>query len=157
MIRNPIDFLTATGVAPGSLLVAALVLTLLPLRSPLWLRLASRVLSLVAFTLLVERVLGSPLHPQFIAGRALLRQQVLEGVWWIISARLVVTLPAQLVVVLENRPRETRIISDLMAGAIYIGTGPRSLTSPSPSRSGVCSQPLRDSHRARSRFAEHTR
>ena len=122
MTHNPIDFLTATWIPSGVLLVAALVLTLLPLRSPLWLRLSIRVLSLLTFTLLVERVLGSPLHPQFITGPTLLRQQILEAFWWIVCARLVVTL-AQLVIVLKNRPRETRIISDLMAGAIYIGTG----------------------------------
>jgi len=74
--------------------------------------------------LLVARVLGPPLHPQFVAASAgaLLHQQMLEALWWVIGVRFVVTV-VQSIVVLENRPRETRIMSDLVAGAVYIGTG----------------------------------
>ena len=49
-----------------------------------------------------------------------LGQIVLIG-WWMLGARVAVGL-IRLVVVLENRPRETQIISDLLAGAIYIAT-----------------------------------
>jgi small-conductance mechanosensitive channel len=122
MTPNPIDFPAA--IPSGILLIAALVLTLLPLRSPLWLRVAIRAGAFAVCTLLVARVLGPPLHPQFVAASAgaLLRQQMLETLWWVIGARFVVTV-VQLIVVLENRPRETRIMSDLVAGAVYIGTG----------------------------------
>ena len=120
MTPSPIDF---PAIPAGILLIAALVLMLLPLRSPLWLRVTMRAVAFAACTLLVARILSSPFHPQFTAagGRALLGQQMLEALWWIAGARLAVAV-AQLIVVLENRPRETRIMSDLVAGAVYIGT-----------------------------------
>ena len=77
----------------------------------------------VLLTILVHRIVGSPLEPSFHSdwsGRHLW-EQLVEAGWWVIAARGVVGL-ARLIVVLENRPRETQIISDLMAGAIYLAT-----------------------------------
>ena len=102
------------------LFAAALVPTLRP-QWPLWIRLPSRVLAFVALTLLAERIVGSPLQPHFTVGPygQLLWERLFEAGWWLIAARMAVGL-GRLFVVLENRPRETRIVSDLMAGAIYV-------------------------------------
>ena len=104
------------------LFAAALVPTLRP-HWPLWIRLLSRVLAFVALTLLAERIVGSPLAPHFTAGPygQAFWERLFEAGWWLIAARMAVGL-GRLFVVLENRPRETQIVSDLMAGAIYVAT-----------------------------------
>ena len=92
-------------------------------RRPLWLRLLLRVAVFAALTWLLELALGSPVGPQFhstFPGVRFLGQIVLIG-WWMLGARVAVGL-IRLVVVLENRPRETQIISDLLAAAVYIAT-----------------------------------
>ncbi|WP_428491244.1 mechanosensitive ion channel family protein [Rhodopila sp.] len=48
--------------------------------------------------------------------------QLLEIGWWMLAARAAVGL-LRLIVVMEGRPRETRFISDLLAGVIYTATG----------------------------------
>jgi small-conductance mechanosensitive channel/CRP-like cAMP-binding protein len=77
----------------------------------------------VVLTVLLLESLGSPLEPRFVPGPPDLKlwQQFIEASWWVIAARALVGF-ARLFVVLENRPRETRIVSDLLAGAIYIAT-----------------------------------
>jgi small-conductance mechanosensitive channel/CRP-like cAMP-binding protein len=90
---------------------------------PLWLRFVIRVTVFAAATWLMQRTLGSPLAPQL--GTATTSERVwmqLAGIgWWILGARVAVGV-VRLVVVLENQPRETKIISDLLAGAIYTAT-----------------------------------
>ena len=102
------------------LLVAAVIPRLRP-NQPLWLRLVTGIGILVVLTVLVQRVLGSPLAPHFTAARPgqQLWEQLVEAGWWLVGAR-VAAGAARLLVVLENRPRETQIISDLLAGAIYV-------------------------------------
>lgn len=92
-------------------------------RWPLWVQVLSRVATLVALTFLVEQLLGSPLHPQFGTGSAegLLWNQLLEASWWAVVGRACVGF-TRMLVVLEHRPRETRIVSDLVAGSIYVAT-----------------------------------
>ncbi|GAN76979.1 cyclic nucleotide-binding domain-containing protein [Acidisphaera rubrifaciens] len=90
---------------------------------PLWLRVLARAATFVALTLLVQRLLGSPLDPHYgttSSGRQFW-EQLVEAGWWVVAARAAVGV-ARLVVVLEDRPRETRIVSDLLAGAVYIAT-----------------------------------
>jgi small-conductance mechanosensitive channel len=105
------------------LLVAAIVVSRLRPRWPLWLYVVWRSAIFAALTILVQRLLGSPLHPRY---SALLSgtdfwEHVVEAGWWLFAAAVGVSL-VRLLVVLEHRPRETQIVSDLMAGAIYIAT-----------------------------------
>jgi small-conductance mechanosensitive channel/CRP-like cAMP-binding protein len=92
-------------------------------RRPLWLRLAVRVVVFAGLTWLMQLAVGSPVMPQFRAAvpGEYAWAQLAEIGWWMVGARVAVGI-LRLVVVLENRPRETQIVSDLLAGAIYIAT-----------------------------------
>ncbi len=111
--------LLATG-----LLLAVLVAPRLIRRWPLWARLLTRVGLFVVLTLLVQAILGSPLQPRFVLLPTSERfwAQLVEASWWIAGAGAVIGL-LRLFVVLENRPRETRIVSDLLAGAVVVAAG----------------------------------
>jgi small-conductance mechanosensitive channel/CRP-like cAMP-binding protein len=105
------------------LLVASMIVTGLRPRWPLWAQVTTRVAVFAMLTVLMQRLLGSPLRPRYSAiysGKDVW-EHVIEAGWWILAARVGVTL-VRLLVVLENRPRETQIISDLIAGGIYLGT-----------------------------------
>jgi small-conductance mechanosensitive channel/CRP-like cAMP-binding protein len=105
------------------LLFASVIIPRLRPRWPLWVRVLSRITIFVALTLLVQRILGSPLQPTFSTTHVGQQfwEQVIEASWWLVAARVVAGF-ARLFVVLENRPRETQIVSDLLAGAIYVAT-----------------------------------
>lgn len=92
-------------------------------RRPLWLRLLLRIVAFAALTWFIEFAVGSPLAPQVGAARPgeRLWAHLAEVGWWMLGARVAVGI-VRLVVVLENRPRETQIVSDLLAGAIYVAT-----------------------------------
>jgi small-conductance mechanosensitive channel/CRP-like cAMP-binding protein len=113
----------------GSLSLASLLLLAIAIdawrdrRRPLWLRLVLRLVVFAALTWLMQLAVRSPLAPQFhaaVPGEQVWAQLVEIG-WWIVGARLAVGI-LRLVVVLENRPRETKIVSDLLAGVIYVAT-----------------------------------
>jgi small-conductance mechanosensitive channel/CRP-like cAMP-binding protein len=91
---------------------------------PLWLRAAWSIGIFVALTLLLRQLIGSPLRPHFAVSPPAIAfwERLIEAGWWLMGARGAIGL-MRLVVVLEDRPRETQIISDLVAGAIYITTG----------------------------------
>lgn len=103
------------------LLTAVLVPRLRP-RWALWQRVSWRIATFVALTMLVERTLGSPMQPRFDASSASQRfwEQLVEAGWWLLGGRVAVGF-VRLLVVLENRPR-VRIVSDLVAGAIYVAS-----------------------------------
>ena len=88
-----------------------------------WLYVGWRIAIFVALTALARWQLGSPLHPRYAANYSDLGfwEHVIEAGWWLFAASMGVTL-VRLLVVLEHRPRETQIVSDLLAGAIYITT-----------------------------------
>lgn len=92
-------------------------------RRPLWLRLAVRIVVFTVLTWLMRLAVGSPVAPRLpigLPGEQVWAQLVEIG-WWMVGARVAVDI-VRFVVVVENRPRETRIVSDLLAGAIYIAT-----------------------------------
>jgi small-conductance mechanosensitive channel/CRP-like cAMP-binding protein len=103
--------------------IAAIIVPRLFRHWPLWLRALWRFAVFVALTFFVQRILGSPLRPHFHTERAgeQFWEQIIEAGWWMVGARCAVGV-ARLVVVLENRPRETQMVSDLIAGAIYVAT-----------------------------------
>ena len=103
------------------LLLAAVVIPRLRPRQPLWLRIVLAISIFVALTILVQKILGSPLWPHFTTAYPdeQFWEQLVEAGWWLLGARVAVAA-ARLLVVLEHRPRETQIISDLVAGAIYV-------------------------------------
>ena len=103
------------------LLFASAVVPRLRPQWPLWVRVLSRIAFFIILTLLVQRIIGSPLRPRFSSDRTgqAFWEQLIEASWWFAAARVAVGM-ARLFVVLENRPRETRIVSDLLAGAIYV-------------------------------------
>ncbi len=103
------------------LLIAAGVVPRLVPRLPLWVRVVWRTAMFVLLTWLTQRMLGSPLRPQFHMSRAgeQFWEQLIEAGWWLITAQVAIAA-VRLMVVLEQRPRETRIVSDLLAGVIYV-------------------------------------
>jgi small-conductance mechanosensitive channel/CRP-like cAMP-binding protein len=66
-------------------------------------------------------MLGSPIAPHFHTDEAGKRfwEQIVEVGWWIVGAQSAIGL-TRLFIVLEARPRETQMISDLLAGVIYV-------------------------------------
>ena len=107
-----------------ALLLVVLVAPRLIRRWPLWARLLTRVAAFVALTLAVQAIMGSPLQPHFalLPNSERFWAQLVEASWWIAGAGAAIGL-LRLFVVLENRPRETRIVSDLLAGAVVVATG----------------------------------
>ena len=105
------------------LLLAAVAVPRLRPRWRTWQRVVWRIVTFSAVTVLIGQTLGSPLQPQFDtsgSGRPFWEQLVDAG-WWLLGGRVAVGF-VRLLVVLENRPRETRIVSDLVAGGIYVAT-----------------------------------
>jgi len=90
---------------------------------PFWVRLLGHAVLLVLLTIFASRLFGSPLHPHFLPSLEgpvrRLWQQLIEAGWWLLVARFAIVL-GRFFVVLENRPRETQIVSDLVAAAIVI-------------------------------------
>ena len=105
------------------LLFAAMAVPRLRRHWPLWLVVLSRIAVFALLTWLVQAALVSPLRPRFDDASAGLHfwQQCVETGWWIAGARVAVGI-ARLLIVLEHRPRESRIVSDLLAGVIYVTT-----------------------------------
>jgi small-conductance mechanosensitive channel/CRP-like cAMP-binding protein len=90
---------------------------------PLWLRFVIRVSVFGVATWLMQRAIGSPVAPRLqpsTTGEEIWMRLAEIG-WWILGARVAAGI-VRLVVVLENQPRETKIVSDLLAGAIYTAT-----------------------------------
>jgi small-conductance mechanosensitive channel/CRP-like cAMP-binding protein len=92
-------------------------------KRPLWLRFVIRVVVFATLTWLLHVGAQSPVAPQFDVSGAGMRlwAKLIEIGWWILGARVAVGV-VRLLVVLENQPRETKIVSDLFAGAIYVAT-----------------------------------
>ncbi len=103
------------------LLAAAVVVPRLRVRWPLGVRVLARIAFFVVLTLLVQRIVGSPLQPRFGAADTGRRfwAQLVEAAWWWLLGHVAIGF-VRLFVVLENRPRETRIVSDLFAGAVVV-------------------------------------
>lgn len=103
------------------LLCASVLIPRLRPRWPLWVRVLSRIAAFLVLTLLVQAIMESPLQPRFNTTHVGQQfwEQLIEAGWWLAAARVAVGF-ARLFVVLENRPRETRIVSDLLAGVIYV-------------------------------------
>jgi small-conductance mechanosensitive channel/CRP-like cAMP-binding protein len=90
---------------------------------PLWLRLLIRIVVFAALTWLLQHAVGSPVAPSQLPSPSVqIWADFVEIGWWALGARVAVGF-LRVVVVLEGRPRETQIISDLLAGAIYTATG----------------------------------
>ncbi len=116
--------LDANLLLSSALLLVAVALPRLQPRWPAWLRIALRLAGFAAATVLVQRILGSPLAPRFDAPDPdhRLWEQVVEAGWWVLAGQ-VASGAARVFIVLKHRPRETRILSDLLSGAITVATG----------------------------------
>ena len=112
-----------TLIAASALLFATFVVPRLISRWSLLARVSWRVGALIGLTILVRAILGSPLAPHYGAANAGLRlwEQLVEIGWWIVAAQGAIGL-TRLLIVFETKPRETRIISDLLADLIYLVT-----------------------------------
>jgi small-conductance mechanosensitive channel/CRP-like cAMP-binding protein len=117
--NNPFLLLTLATI----LLMVAVGIARFRPRWPFWLSLTLRFVMFAILTMLVQRLLGSPLAPDYspLYSGTHAWEHVIEAAWWLMAARMGVVI-VKLVVVLEHRPRETQIVSDLMAGGIYIAT-----------------------------------
>ena len=115
---------SASLVTATTLLSASLLISKLRSRWPLWIRVIAQLTLFVVLTVLVQQSLTSPLQPEYGGTKGAERfwRQLIEASWWVVGARLASGI-ARLLIVLESRPRETQIISDLVAGAISIVTG----------------------------------
>lgn len=110
-----------------ALVAASVVLfgtTLMPWLSsswPMWARAAWRFVVLAVLTFLVVRALGSPFAPTLSAESADVRlwEQLVEIGWWLVAAQCAVGMVA-LFLIFEEKPRETRIVSDLLGGLIHL-------------------------------------
>lgn len=115
--------MTANAALIGAtlLLLATAIVPWLITRWALWARAAWRVLAFVALTVLMQKALGSPFAPQFNPDQPGFRlwEQALEFGWWVVTAQCAIGL-TRLFVVFETKPRETRIVSDLLAAVIYL-------------------------------------
>ncbi len=91
---------------------------------PLWLRAAWSIGIFIGLTLLLRQMVGSALRPHFESEEPAVAfwERLIEAGWWLMGARGAIGL-MRLIVVLEDRPRETQLIFDLVAGAIYVTTG----------------------------------
>ena len=110
-----------------SLLLAALVAVLpalaeflVPDQRRFWLRLLIQAGCLAILSVALLRVAGSPIAPVY-AGSAMQRvlEQVIAVAWWAMTARMAVIL-ARLLLTHDARPRESRILLDLLAAVIYV-------------------------------------
>ncbi len=107
--------------------VLLLVAIVVPRRQqswPAWLRMAWHLASFAAVTVLVQRSLGSPFAPHFdtLDPDHRLWQQAIEAGWWVLAGRVAAGV-ARVFIVLKHRPRESRILSDLLGGVITVATG----------------------------------
>ncbi len=85
-----------------------------------WPRLLVQAACLAILTEALIRLIGSPVKPVFVGAPAQrLVEQLLVAGWWATVARLAV-IAARLLLTHETRPRESRILIDLLAGLIYI-------------------------------------
>ena len=92
-------------------------------RWPMWMRAAWRLMMLLVLTLLTQRIVGSPLHPAIHDEAAWVRlwQQLIVVGWWVVAARSIASV-TRLLLSLQNRSRETKILSDLIGTGIYAAT-----------------------------------
>lgn len=89
---------------------------------PIWMRLTIRAVAFGVLTWLLQRSVGLPtVTAPLLSGGLLLWAHAAEIGWWVLGARVGVDI-LRLIVVLEGRPRETQIVADLLAGAIYTAT-----------------------------------
>ena len=89
---------------------------------PLWRRLVIRAVAFAVLTWLLRRAIGSPVTPApLLSSEGKIWSDIVQIGWWAVGARVAVGV-LRLLVVLEGQPRETQIISDLLAGAIYTTT-----------------------------------
>ena len=113
----------AAFVGVAAILLAFSVLLMLIRRGlPLWVRLLCHLVLFATATVLLETEVGGVVAPRFDRGEGALRlaEQLVACFWWIEASQGAVAA-TRLLVVLEDRPRETRIVSDLLAAAIRIG------------------------------------
>ncbi len=91
---------------------------------PLWLRAVWAIANFTLLSFIMRQLFITPLRPHYFeaAPAAAFWERLVVAGWWLAAARGGIAL-MRLVVVLEHRPRETQIISDLAAGGIYIATG----------------------------------
>ena len=101
--------------------LGALVIPRLFTGSSAWIQAALRLALLATLSFTILKALGSPFQPHFDAKDSglIFWERIVEAVWWIVVARSAIGF-ARLMVIIEHRPRESQIISDLVAGAIYL-------------------------------------
>ena len=108
--------------ASAALLLVSVLLMLIRQGLPLLTRLLCHLALFAGATALLQGKLGGVVMPSFERGDGALRlsEQLVACFWWIEASQFAIAA-TRLLVVLEDRPRETRIVSDLLAAAIRIG------------------------------------
>jgi small-conductance mechanosensitive channel/CRP-like cAMP-binding protein len=116
------DHLILLGLTTG-LLCAAALMPQARMKWPLWLRATWAITIFLIITIMLTQIIGSPLLPRYDIDHPGVEfwEKLIEAGWWLMMARGAIGL-MRLFVVLEDRARETQIVSDLIASAIYIAT-----------------------------------
>lgn len=108
-------------IAASAVLVGTCLMPWLSSSWPMWARAGWRFVDFAILTSLVVWALGSPFAPNLNANRADVRlwEQLVEIGWWLVAAQCAVGIVA-LFLIFEEKPRETRIVSDLLGGLIHL-------------------------------------
>jgi small-conductance mechanosensitive channel len=91
------------------------------LRHP-WLRLVLSLFCIVTLTGGLIPLVGSPIYPRFLAddGPTGLSEKIFVAVWWLLVARATIA-GGQLALRINHGQNSARLLSDLVAGAVYVG------------------------------------
>ncbi|MBX5206855.1 mechanosensitive ion channel family protein [Rhizobium sp. NZLR11] len=113
----------AAHISATLLLLAAVIVPWITRRWPLWARATWRLAVFAILTYLVFLTIGSPFAPSFDTQQPgeQVWEQLIEIGWWLMAAQCAIGI-ARLLVVFETKPRESRIVSDLLAGLIHLLT-----------------------------------
>jgi small-conductance mechanosensitive channel/CRP-like cAMP-binding protein len=103
------------------LLCAVALIPQARMKWPLWARATWAITIFLVVTLMLTQIVGSPLLPRYDTDHPGVQfwEKLIEAGWWLMAARGAIGL-MRFFVVLEDRARETQIVSDLVASAIYI-------------------------------------
>lgn len=107
----------------STFLLAAALIPQAGLKWPLWHRTVWAIAIFTALTFLLVQSVGSPFRPLFEDESPSQRfwVQLIVAGWWLMGARSAIGI-ARFLITLKHRSRETQIVSDLLAGVIYVAT-----------------------------------
>ncbi|MCW6507738.1 mechanosensitive ion channel family protein [Lichenifustis flavocetrariae] len=104
-------------------IVLMIVVSLSARRRPIWLRIGLSLFAIILLSLAMAPLVGSPLQPQFpadVGAFVAFSERAFVASWWLLVARIVIAT-GQLALGINHQRHAARLLSDLAAGAIYLG------------------------------------